>query len=651
MSIAESTTPYVFISYATTDRARVLEIVDALHSAGITCWVDQHDVAGGVNWGGSIADAIERCAALVLMSTASSLASRNVRQELALAWQHHKPYLPLLLNPGAVPNDVAYWLATAQWIEVFDYPDNVWLPKVKQALVQLGLPPSVPTAPRAETLAVATVAVPAPLTPTIGREAEITDISTKLESMRLVTLIGPGGTGKTRLAQEVALHVRSCFPDGVLWVDLTPISDPSLVISTIAPVVGVKELAGQSLLETLAHAIGPRHLLLVLDNLEQVVDAAADISTLLRRCPRLSVLATSRVALRVTAEQKYPVSPLRLPDHGTRLEQMVENAAVTLFVQRAQAVRPAFAPTPQNVEVVAAICRRLDGLPLAIELAAARINVLSPQALLARIEHPLDFLGGGSRDLPERQQTLRRTIQWSIDLLSLAEQRLFRRLAVFVGGWTLESAEGVLDVEGNLDIDVLDGLGSLTEKSLVVQTEQPDGEIRFSMLETIREFAGERFAEDEQAPSIYRAHAAWFLTLAEPTAPRRHRGDDAPRFQRLEMEHDNLRNALRWTRANDPELALQYCVALSGFWESHGHYREGRTWIEDALSTTVAGPRRLRARASIDLGMLELSQGDFDLARAHIEQGVELVGAVDDDAIIDALMMLGKISWFRGEYD
>lgn len=313
--------PYVFISYASADRERVLSIVDALRDAGIACWIDQHGIEGGANWGLRIAEAIEGCAAIVLMSSAASLASRNVRQEIALGWKYNRPYLPLLLDTSTVPKEIEYWLETAQWVEVLDQPGELWLPKIVNALSHLGLahdPPATPDGPAAQRTPSQQprVSVPAPLTALVGRKTEIREVAELLSPARLVTLTGPGGTGKTRLAIAACHKVAHEFPDGVVFIPLAAVRDPGLTIPTIAAALGVREAGDEPILTTLARVIGERRMLLALDNLEQVIDAAADISALLVACPTLHVVATSRSPLDISGEREYLVLPLSIPEAG-----------------------------------------------------------------------------------------------------------------------------------------------------------------------------------------------------------------------------------------------------------------------------------------------------------------------------------------------
>ncbi len=455
--------------------------------------------------------------------------------------------------------------------------------------------------------------LPIPPTPLVGREKELTAIEglVRRETVRLVTLIGPGGTGKTRLSLQVAMDVLEDFRDGVYFVDLSPITDAELVVATIAQALGVREQGSRPLLDLLKDYLREKQLLLLLDNFEQVIPAAKVVAELLGAARKLKVLVTSREVLHLRGEHDYAVPPLEVP-HGRPLpplERLTQYEAVRLFIERAQAVKADFEVTSENAPAVAEICYRLDGLPLAIELAAARIRLLTPEAMLKRLDSRLKLLTGGARDAHYRQQTLRGAIEWSYDLLNEEEQRLFRRLGVFVGGWTLEAAEAVaqdrLNVEGwTVDesqfnpagaresfaiehggLDVLEGLGSLVDKSLVLQREGADGEVRFSMLETIREYAGERLVASGEAEALRHQHAAYFLPLAEEAAPALRGPNQMIWLDRLEREHDNMRAALAWARyRREVVLGLRLSGALASFWYRHSHLQEGAGWLHTFLS-------------------------------------------------------------------
>ena len=402
--------------------------------------------------------------------------------------------------------------------------------------------------------------LPLQLTPFIGREKEVETVTERLlrPEVRLLTLTGPGGTGKTRLALQAAAELAEEFEQGVFFVDLAPITDPGLVGSEIAQALGVQEAPGRPISDTLKEHLRDRRMLLVLDNFEQVVQAAALVPQLMQAAPDIKFVATSRIRLQVRGEHEYSVSPLALPRRKPppTIEQWTQYDAVCLFIERALALTPDFAITNSNAPAVAEICHRLDGLPLAIELAAARIKILTPQVMLTRLESRLKVLTGGQRDVPARQQTLRGAIDWSYDLLDEGEKQLFRRLAIFQGGRTLEAIEAICNAEGDLEIDVLDGVQSLVDKSLLRQEEGVGGEPRFVMLETIHEYARGKL-EGGEAEAMQRAHAAYYLQLAEETAPLLSRPEATTWFNRLDEEHDNIRAALRWSLDNgEIEMAL-----------------------------------------------------------------------------------------------
>ena len=443
--------------------------------------------------------------------------------------------------------------------------------------------------------------LPVPPNPLIGRTAEVAMATALLRNpaARLLTLTGAGGSGKTRLAIETAIHLRPDFPDGVVFVGLAPLSDAGLVPNAIAAALGVSEQPGLSLIESVVKALAARQVLLVLDNFEHVLAAAQVIPTLLSAAPDVKVLVTSRTRLALTAEQELPVSPLDVPDPSQQLslEQFGDVDAVRLFVSRACTLQPDFTLTEENALAVAAICQRLDGLPLALELAAARVKLLPPQALLARLERSLSMLTGGARDLPTRQQTLRNTIAWSYDLLSEDDRRLLRRLAVFVGGWTLEAAESCGNFDGTLD--VLEGMASLVDKSLVRHVDHIEGEPRFRMLETIREFALEALAENDEESIVRDAHAAYFAALGALAAPELTGANQVAWLNRLQAEHANLRAALDWLQRQErTDEALRLAASLRWFWLRRGHTGEGAERLAALLEASESSSGLTWAKAA-----------------------------------------------------
>jgi predicted ATPase/class 3 adenylate cyclase len=488
--------------------------------------------------------------------------------------------------------------------------------------------------------------LPSQLTSFIGRGKEIEEIKDLLSGTRLVTLTGPGGTGKTRLSLQVATELLPAFQDGAYFVRLSPITDPTLVTPTIAETLEVRDNPERSPLEDLIEHLRGKEILLLLDNFEQVLPAASEVGELLGATDGLKVLATSREALGVGGEQEYPVPTLELPDpmHLPPLENLTQYEAVRLFIDRAAAVQPGFAVTNDNAPAVAEICARLDGLPLALELAAARVKILSPDAILQRLEHRLALLASGPRDLEAHHKTLRDTIAWSYDLLDGPERRFFARLSVFVGGFTLEAAERVASPVGEVGIEALDGVASLVNKSLIRQmsTDHPDP--RYLMLETIREYAMEQIDGDpEEADEIRRRHAAFFRELTEKAEPELTGPNSATWLDTLEQEHNNLRAALEWSATGGRlETALRMGGALWRFWLMRGHLREAR----DRLTALLGLPETrdhpdARAKALEGAGGITYWMADWDAALKSYEETLAIRRELGDPTgIAEALYNL-----------
>ncbi|MBK9125859.1 MAG: tetratricopeptide repeat protein [Chloroflexi bacterium] len=462
--------------------------------------------------------------------------------------------------------------------------------------------------------------LPAQLTSFIGREREIEEVAALLHDSRLLTLTGPGGTGKTRLGIRFASQHADRFPDGTCFVDLAAITDPTMVAPAIAQALGVADCCDQPMIETLQQAISLRKMLLILDNFEQVIDAAVVVRELLAGTEHPRILVTSREALRVSGEQVYPVPPLSLADNGGEPE------SVALFVQRAQAVKPNFHLDPFTRETVADICRQLDGMPLAIELAATLSRFLTPEAILARLAQRLDTLKGGARDAPARQQTLRKTIDWSYNLLSPAEKALFARLSVFRGGRSLGAIEAVCG--DGLDSDVLDTLAALVDKNMIRQAEDFNGEPRFFMLETIQAYARERLDDSGDAVDVQRRHAAYVAELVERAQPFLRQREGEYWYPRLSVEHDNIRTALAWALSGgDAGIGARIVGALRDFWFYEGFHVEGLHWAHQALEhlddvDASVGATVLMTAGSMSAGRQDSAQGREFYGRA-VEQARE----------------------------
>jgi len=521
--------------------------------------------------------------------------------------------------------------------------------------------------------------LPVQLTSFIGREQEMAEVKRLLSATRLLTLTGTGGCGKTRLALQVGAEVLERFQDGVWLVELASLSDPSLVAQAAVSALGLREEPGRPLMQTLTDALQSRSLLLILDNCEHLVLECARLAeTLLRRCPRLTILATSREALNVVGELAWRVSSLPVPpaedmpsEEKDLVAALTEWDAVRLFVERALFTRPDFRPTRQNARVIAQICRRLDGIPLAIELAAARVRALSVEQIAARLDDRFRLLTGGGRTALPRQQTLRALIDWSYDLLSEEERALLRRLSVFAGGFTLEAAEAIFDLSTGQAIenqkseivnsDILDLLSRLVDKSLVLMEERDEG-ARYRLLETVRQYARERLREAGEAERVRGRHRDYFLALAEEAEPHLIGPAQAVWLERLETEHDNLRAALDFglsdqienqkSEIENAEAGLRLAGALARFWYAHGHVTEGRQWLERVLAHPQAQEGTLGwARTLLGSGILASCQSDYPAARSFLDRCLAItrpLGLQRETAW--ALNGLGLTAWYQGDY-
>lgn len=494
--------------------------------------------------------------------------------------------------------------------------------------------------------------LPAQLTSFVGRDDAIADVNDQLDRSRLVTLTGPGGTGKTRLALEVAAGRLARHADGVFFVELASITDPDLVPAAIAAVVGIREAAGRPMAEVLGEGLRDRELLLVLDNFEQLTDAAPLVGELLAGASKLTILVTSRTVLRIRGEREYPVAPLTIPDtaHLPTLEALSHYEGVALFIARAMDARPDFALTPASAPAVAEIVARVDGLPLAIELAAAKVRLLSPEAILGRLGSRLSFLGGGARDLPARQRTLRDTIDWSHGLLPEPQRALLRRLAVFMGGWTTDATEAVCETLA-LGLDAIEGLEALLDQSLIRRAEsggEDDG--RFGMLETIREYALGRLDEADERADLRSRHATYFTVLAEQIEPQLQSSPDA--IARLEVDHDNCRAALSWAiEQPDASLGLRLGHALWRFWQQRGHLAEGHDWFDRLLALPMDDvPPTIRAKGLTGAAGIAYWRNDYPQAAAWYGEAEAIIRELGDEAwLTDAIFNTASVAMLQGD--
>ncbi|MGH7399396.1 MAG: ATP-binding protein, partial [Candidatus Rokuibacteriota bacterium] len=503
--------------------------------------------------------------------------------------------------------------------------------------------------------------LPVQLTSFVGRARELADVERLLAETRLLTLVGPGGTGKTRLALQVAADLVDRFPDGIWLVELAPLSDPALVPQAVAVALGLREEAGRPVAASLTHHLRPKRLLLVLDNCEHLVDACARLAdALVRACPQLTILASGQETLGVTGERLVRVPPLSLPD-PRRLPppaRLVEYGAIRLFMDRATAVKPEFALTAANASAVVQICQQLDGIPLAIELAAARLKALSPQQIAGHLDERFRLLTGGSRSALPRHQTLRGLIDWSYGLLSPAEQALLRRLAVFAGGWGLEAAEAVTAGDGVDAGEVLELIGRLVDKSLVMADEQSE-EVRYRLLETIRRYAGQRLEERAEADATRDRHRDFFLGLAEEAEPELHGPDQTRWLRRLEAEHDNLRAALgRARERGDVETSLRLGAALWLFWDTRGHASEARESLDEILRRAAELPtarlgavhQRARARVLGGAARMAARHSEFGRAKALYTESLELWRRLgDEEGTAETLDHLADLTHVLGD--
>jgi predicted ATPase len=670
--------PRLFISYRRSDTAGHVGWLNdriAEHFGQEQIFRDIETIRPGADFVTTIQDAVGSCDVLLAMIGKQWLSSADaegrrrlddpgdfVRLEVATALEREILVIPVLVQGATMPQaeELPEPLKALARRNALELTDARWAFDVGRLIetIERSLGEQSDEAPPAEIPS----NLPVQPTPFVGRAREVARACELLlrDDTRLLTLTGPGGIGKTRLSIECASRVLPHFPDGVWFVAVAEVRTTEQVVATMAHTLDVSESGGDPLQECLQDFLRDRRALLVVDNFEQVMEAADLVASLLENAPQVKVLVTSRAVLRIYGEQEYPVPPLDLPPRQQQipLERLAEYAAIDLFLRRARTVKPDLRLTEANAQAVIGCCHQLDGLPLAIELAAARIRLMPPQQILARLEQRLKLLTGGARNLPSRQQTLRGAIDWSYELLDSGEQELFARLAVFAGGCTFEAVEAVCNAEGDLEVDVLDGLDSLVSKSLVRQRE-PEGddeyaEPRFEMLGTIREYARERLDGRGETDQMNRQHAAWYLQFAESGE---HDGSGAPQSDALEREHDNLRAALQWALdKREVETALRLASSLWGFWYTRCHLSEGRRWLEAVLKLAPAqSPDQdsalLRAKALHGAGVLAVEQGDYASAESFFSQSLGVYREHDvEPEVASSLSALGTIALLGGDF-
>jgi predicted ATPase len=672
----------VFISYSSKDRERVLAFSERLSAAGVSLWIDQAGIAGAQFYGEEIANAIDQCKILILMVTPVSVASDHVLREVYLAMDGKKELLPVFLEATTVPAALRYHLAGIHHIELYHGDEEERFRAILEALAGVGVrvaqalsgaaqaPAETSVLPEPEEERVeAPAASPVPnnlptqLNRFIGREKEIEEVNALLESTRLLTLTGMGGSGKTRLALRIAGEWVDRYPDGVWLVELAALTtkDAALVTPTVASVVGVREEPGRPMAQTLAEFLRGKTLLLLLDNCEHLIDACARLAeTLLRAAPNLRILATSREILGIAGESHWPVPSLSLPDprrlegrRGKVAPLVAQYEGVQLFLERARTVLPAFELKEENALAVAQVCRQLDGIPLAIELAAALVRVLKVDQIARRLDDRFRLLRGGSRTAMPRHQTLLAAIDSSYELLKEGEPALLRRLSVFAGGWPMEAAEAVCSGGEVDELEVLDLITRLVDKSLVVVDASDEGDPRYRMLETIRQYSRGKLAETGETAPFQVRHRDWFLDLAEQAEGRLRGPEQGEWLDRLEQEHDNLRLALQHSvESGASECALRLAAALWRFWHVRGYVQEGRERLAAALSAAGADAATpARSGALNGAGALAHDQGDLQQAAAFHEEALAVArecGARDCAAV--ALNNLGNVALDQGQY-
>jgi predicted ATPase len=646
--------PYVFISYSSADRAKVQRVVDACEESGFTVWFDQRSIPGGVSFPTKIVEGIQGSDVVIVCCSEDAFKSAHVRREVHLASRYNRPTLPIMLDPVAYPPNFEYFLVGLQQIRADHENVDSWLPLIIETIHGLAGADRQAAVYSAASSGATPGNLSVPSTPFIGRVEELAALRALIgqQRRRLVTLVGPGGVGKTRLAQQTATEQRTAFPDGIYLVELGSVSDPELILPAIGETLGVQESPGLSMLEVLNAFFTNKRLLLIIDNCEHLITrdhlaVAPLIARFLKTAPNLAVLATSRAPLRLTEEQLFSVAPLLTPalEQSQSLAQLEANEAISLFIARAQAVQPSFTLTGENANSIAAICTQLDGLPLAIELAAAKTRLLPPAKLLERLQQRLDFLSHHAVDIDPRHQTLRATIEWSYDLLSAEEQAAFRFLAHFPGGFTLETAA----TTGPIAEDIV---GILLDSSLLASYFGRSADFRFTMLESIRAFGLERAQANGEVEAVQSRIHHWALDLVSTAEPRLKGQDQVVWINRLNDEYGNLAQLFSQPPPLDnPRLRLELASSVWYYWYIRSMFTEGRTWLEQALSDTSEKADPTYLKVLIGAGNMVGGQGDMTAASAYWERGLALARQMGETRSIASLLNnLGAVAQHRSDW-
>ncbi|MDQ6929113.1 MAG: TIR domain-containing protein [Candidatus Eremiobacteraeota bacterium] len=641
----------VFISYSTHDRESAVAICEQFENAGIGCWIAPRDIEPGQDWSAAIPPAIDSCSVFVLVFSAQSNASKQVVREVHLAQTAEKLTMPLRVDATEPTGALRYLLSGLHWLDapVDERPQKITelMTRVRDALSNF--PAEAPGTARPAGSAVDPTPnnLPRQVSTFVGRDEDLAEVRKMLQSAHVVTLVGTGGVGKTRLATQVASRLLPDFPDGIWYVELAPIVDPTLVAGAVLAILGVTQSPSDDPLSILTGTLKRQRVLLVLDNCEHVIEEAARVASAIQRaCAGVKIVATSREVLNIAGEHVYRLPSLGVPpaDAHLSVEEARKYASIALFEERASAVQATFRLTPENVAVVGNVCRRLDGIALAIELAAPRVKMLTVDQLAQRLDERFKILTGGDRAALPRQRTMRALIDWSYDLLSDHEKALFRRIGVFAGGFTLDAASEVCTDEAIPTWDAFDLLCALFDKSLIA-TELEGTQQRYRMLESMRQYARERLLTSDDAASLFERYVAYFSAVSERAYEEFDRAPAPNWLQILQPDLDNFRVALTWalTEKNDVLLGAAMAGAVAPVFLRLSLLAEGIRWCEAALATAVDLPFSVEARLQYILSMLSNNSGLFHKARCAVKRAVELYRQTDDArALTRALSQLAQ---------